>query len=106
MSSNDKSVQDTVINSIPSQSLEEIASLKITKAMIAVSTISKLLSREAFAAVVIVSPKSRQMGAAISRTIIAIVYGRSFLARGGSVPGRLLALRIRKIIIIPKPAPM
>ena len=73
MSSNDNNVQDAVTNRIPSQSLGEIVSLKSTKAMIAVATISKLLSREAFAAVVMVSPKSRQMGAAISRTIIAIV---------------------------------
>ena len=49
MSSKDKRAQDAVTNRIPSHSLAEIASLKIISAMIAVATISKLFSREAFA---------------------------------------------------------
>ncbi len=60
-------------NRIPAQSLGEITSLKITKAITAVATISKLFRREAFAVVVFVRPKSRQMGAAISSSTIATV---------------------------------
>ena len=73
MSSKDKRVQDAVTNRIPSHSLAEIASLKISSAMTAVATISKLLRRDALAAVVMVRPNSRLIGAAISSTIIAIV---------------------------------
>ena len=51
---------------------------KSSIAMREVATISKLLSREAFAAAVRLRPGIRKTGAAISSTTMPGVYGRSF----------------------------
>ena len=61
---------------------------------------------DAFAAVVFSRPNSRQIGAAMSSKIIAMVYGSSFLVREASFPGCPEILRIRKIVTIPRPAPI
>ena len=74
--------------------------------MIAVATISKLLSNEAFAAVVDFKPISKQIGAAISSRIIAMVYGNSDFVSRVSVFVVFLMRRIKAIAIIPTPAPM
>lgn len=51
----------------------EMISLNTTRAMREVATISKLLSREALAAVVRAMPSMSKMGAAMSSTIMAMV---------------------------------
>ena len=91
MSSNDRIILDTVTSAIASQSRFEIVSLKIMSAIIDVATISKLLSSEAFAAVVIVRPIIRNIGAEMSRTTIPIVYGSSFFVSGSSFSRRPVA---------------
>ena len=73
VSSKDRSIQDAVTKMMPSHSLVDIFSLNIARAITAVATISKLLRRDAFAAEVILSPKRRKIGAAISSVIMAIV---------------------------------
>ena len=60
---------------------------------------------DAFAAVVLSSPMSRKMGAAISNTIIARVCGSSALVMLSSVACIFFCLRIRAITPIPSPAP-
>ena len=52
------------------QSLAEMASLKMSKAINEVATISKLFSSEAFAEVVCARPNISKIGAIISKTII------------------------------------
>lgn len=106
ISSKDSTAQDSVTNNIPSQRRELIFSLKTIKAMIAVATISKLLSNEAFAAAVDSNPISKQIGAAMSSRIITIVYGSSdFVSRVYAFVVFLMR-RIKSIAIIPTPAPM
>lgn len=73
--------QEIVTAMIPSHNLGEIRSLKANRAINAVAAISKLLSNDAFAAVVMDKPSNRQIGAAISRTIMAIVKGSSAFVR-------------------------
>ena len=70
-----------------------------------VATISKLFSREAFAAVVRVSPIIRKIGAAMSSATMPSVYGRSFfVSRISCLPWPVL-LRTRPIATMPIPAP-
>lgn len=73
ISSKERMRQEIVTAMIPSHNLGEIRSLKANRAINAVAAISKLLSNDAFAAVVMDKPSNRQIGAAISRTIMAIV---------------------------------
>ena len=68
---------ETVINNIPNHNRGLIFSLNIISAIIAVATISKLLSSDALAAVVAFNPNIKQIGAAMSKSIIATVYGNS-----------------------------
>ena len=82
-----------------------IFSLNTIRAIIAVATISKLLSNDAFAAVVEFRPNSKQIGAAISKTIIAMVYGNSDFVNFNSFASYFFIFRIRAINIIPIPAP-
>ena len=73
MSSKERSAQESVTKTIPAQSRGEMLSLNTASAMTAVATISKLFKSDALAAVVLLSPSIRQMGAAISRAIMASV---------------------------------
>ena len=57
---------------------------KTSRAMSVVATISKLLSSETDEAGEFSRPYIRRMGAAMSRTIIPIMYGVSFPVRGRS----------------------
>ena len=66
-----------VTSIIANVSFLESVSLKIRNAMHEVATISKLLSRDAFAEFVEPSPSINRIGAAISNRIIPIVYGNS-----------------------------
>ena len=63
----------TVTSIIPTHSRFGIISLTTHRAITLVATISKLLRSDAFAAVVIVSPIIKKMGAAISSTTISMV---------------------------------
>ena len=105
MSSNDRSAQDAVTNRIPSHNLGEIASLKTMSAITAVATISKLFRSDTFAAFVMVSPKRRHIGAAISRTTMAAVYGTSLRVRLVSLSVLPEVFLISEIAAIPRPAP-
>ena len=64
---------DAVTNPMAPHNLREIFSPKSSSAISAVATISKLLSSEALAAVVLVRPIIRKMGAAISNATIPTV---------------------------------
>ena len=77
----------------------------MNSAINAVATISKLLRRDAFAAVVNFSPNKRHIGAAISSKIIASVNGNSFKVSLFSEFLSPLAFRTRAITPIPNPAP-
>ena len=68
-----------VTSIIANVSFLESVSLKIRNARHEVATISKLLSRDAFAEFVEPSPSINRIGAAISNRIIPIVYGNSAL---------------------------
>ena len=81
ISSKVSTILDNVIKKIAVHILFPTASLKINNAIIAVATISKLFNKEAFDDVVFVSPIIRNMGAAISRIIIPIIYGSSFFVK-------------------------
>lgn len=81
MSSIDNILHDDVMNNILTHNLVEIFSLNITRAIIAVATTSKLLSSEAVVAVVVFRPNNKQIGATISKAIIAMVYGNSVLVK-------------------------
>ena len=59
------------------QSFHEISSLKISKAIIDVATISKLFNNEALLELVNLSPNIKNIGATISRNTINIVKGIS-----------------------------
>ncbi len=106
MSSNERIAHERVTQRIPSQRRLLIASLNITRAIRAVATISKLLSREAFAALVALSPNIRSIGAAMSRSIIATVYGSSAFVRCDSVFSFFDSFRVNAMTSIPIPAPM
>ena len=82
-----------------------IASPNRSSAMTDVATISKLFKREAFAAVVFASPAIRQIGAAMSRTTIPTVKGRSFFVSGSSPWPMFAAFWIFPTKNIPMPAP-
>ena len=73
MSSKDRSAQESVMSAMPAHRRGLIVSLNTASATTAVATISKLFSREAFAAVVDFKPYKRQMGAAMSSKIMATV---------------------------------
>ena len=105
ISSKDSIPQDNVTKNIPNHNLVLIFSLNTIRAIIAVATISKLLSNDAFAAVVEFRPNSKQIGAAISKTIIAMVYGNSDFVNFNSFASYFFIFRIRAINIIPIPAP-
>ena len=64
------------------QSLEEIISLKITRAIMEVATISKLFNKDTLAELVLAMPNISKMGAIMSNTTIAMVYGNSFFVKG------------------------
>ena len=70
---------DTVIKPIAAQSLAVTFSLNTSNAISVVVTISKFPNSEAFDADPIRIPSIRNIGAAISNTIIPMVYGKSFL---------------------------
>ena len=79
-------------------------SLKISIAISDVATISKLFRSDTLAAAVPESPIIRKIGAAISRTIMPSVKGRSFFARCFSfMPD---CFRISPKAAIPAPAPI
>ena len=80
-------------------------SLKIMRAMTVVATISKLLRRDVVAADVIDSPVIRSIGASMSSTIIAKVYGRSERSSGISSVLRPAIFLIRMNMNSPIPAP-
>ena len=82
-----------------------LTKLNIISAIIAVATISKLLSSDALAAVVAFNPNIKQIGAAMSKSIIATVYGNSDFVSFNSFVSVFLILRTSAIIIIPIPAP-
>ena len=63
-------IQAIVTRIIATQSLRVICSWNSIRAIMAVATISKLFSNDAFAAAVVLSPSIRNIGAAISRTTI------------------------------------
>ena len=67
---------------IAENSLFDTVSLKITKAITEVATISKLFRSDTLAELVCIIPNIKNMGAAISRSTIATVYGSSFPVRG------------------------
>lgn len=73
ISSIDNIMLETVIREIAPHSLFLMDSLNIIKAIIYVATISKLFSKEAFAAEVVVSPIIKNIGATISNATILIV---------------------------------
>lgn len=70
ISSKESIIVDTVINNIAVHNFGDIISLKQTKAIIDVATISKLFKSDALAEFVIVKPNIKKIGAAISKTII------------------------------------
>ena len=104
--SKESNVQESITNAIPSQSLVLIFSLNTAKAITDVATISKLLSKDALAALVIESPSNKNIGATISSTTIAITYGNSFFVIFSSIFGYLLLFLIININPIPIPAPI
>ena len=59
----------------------------------------------ALAAVVAFNPNIKQIGAAMSKSIIATVYGNSDFVSFNSFVSVFLILRTSAIIIIPIPAP-
>ena len=71
ISSQESTQQESVTKAMPTQSRLDIRARKKSHARMAVATISKSLSREAFAAVVFCKPTMRQIGPTISKTIIA-----------------------------------
>ena len=73
ISSMERRMLARVMSPMAAHSRLEMVSLKNHKAIIEVVTISKLLSREAFAAVVLVSPSIRNMGAPMSRITMPAV---------------------------------
>ena len=64
---------DSITRIIAAHNLLEIFSLKITRAITEVATISKLLISETLAEFVLAMPSIKNIGAAMSRPIIAIV---------------------------------
>src|SRR5699024_11747673 len=76
-SSMERIALERVISPMASHRRLPMASLKTSSAITDVATISKLLSREALADVVDLSPIMRQIGAAISRTIMPTAKGKS-----------------------------
>ena len=105
-SSNESSAQEDATNPMPSHKRGLICSRKITSAISAVATISKLLSRDAFAAVVRERPNRRKIGARISSTIMASVYGRSARRIRSSVRGSRRNFLNSATPPIPSPAPI
>ena len=96
---------DKVIRPIASQRRLLMTSLKMTRAITDVATISKLFNRDAFADVVFASPIINRIGAAISRMIIPMIYGKSLLVKC-CLNGRFISLlRTRPSRNIPIPAP-
>jgi len=69
----ERTILDIVINPIAIHNFDVTFSLNIKRAIIVVATISKLPSSEAFEAEPIFIPIIRNIGAAISRTIIPTV---------------------------------
>ena len=80
----DRMTADIVIRMIAAQVVGVTLSPKTSRAMRVVATISKLLSSETDEAGEFSRPYIRRMGAAMSRTIIPIMYGVSLLVRGRS----------------------
>ena len=104
-SSKDSSRQLATVNRMPAHRRGLMASPNNSRAISAVATISKLLSSEALAAVVARSPSIRQMGAAISSTIMAAVQGSSRRVRRISRPWLPRRRRISAMAAMPAPAP-
>lgn len=71
--SKDKIMLEIVIKPIAVQSLPDTFSLNNNKAINVVATISKLLSREAFAEEPVLIPNIKKTGAKISNSIMPIV---------------------------------
>ena len=104
ISSNDKSMLAMVMSPIANHTLFEISSLNMNKAMSDVAAISKLLSRDTLAAVAVLRPIIRNIGAAISSAIIPTVYGSSFFVSLSDFAPSFLCVN-RYIIPMPIPAP-
>ncbi len=83
----------------------DIFSRKTATAIPAVATISKLFSSDTLAAVVLATPNSNRIGAAMSSTTIATVYGRSRFPSEGALPPLPQSLRTSIIPPMPVPAP-
>ena len=79
ISSKDNKKLDIVINDIAIHIFFEIISLKITNAIIEVQTISKLFNNDALDDELSNEPNINNIGTIISRTIIPITKGISFL---------------------------
>ncbi len=77
MSVSDRRILANVIRIIPVQSLPDILSLKITRAITDVAAISKLFRRDTVSADELLMEIISKMGAMISNMIIAIIYGMS-----------------------------
>jgi len=77
MSVSDRRILANVISIIPVQSLPDILSLKITRAITDVATISKLFRRDTVSADELLIEIISRIGAMISNIIIAIIYGMS-----------------------------
>ena len=84
ISSKDSNKLESVTRTMANHNFLLIASMKIINAIKEVATISKLFSSEAFAALHLVNPIIKKIGAAISKTTIATVYGSSFFVKGSS----------------------
>src|SRR5574344_439251 len=84
MSSTDSSMLETVTRSMAVQRVFDTFSLKTMSAITVVATISKLFNKDVVADDVMVNPVIRRIGAAMSRTIMAMVYGRSERSKGAS----------------------
>ena len=101
-SSNESSMLATVTSIIAIQSFRFTLSPKNSRAISAVATISKLLSKEVLDAEHVFKPYIIKIGAAMSSTTIATAYGISFLCSRSSV---VLCLPLRTSIMAPMPMP-
>ncbi len=106
MSSIESSAHESVVKRIPIHSLKLIFSLNIIRAIMAVVTISKLLSNEAFSAEIDFKPSNRKIGAPISSNIMAMMYGSSDFVNRDSACCVFFVFLSNAIIPIPSPAPI
>ena len=98
-------MQAAVINRIAVPNLFPTVSLNHKNAIIAVAAISKLLSNETVAGVVLSRPHNSSMGAAVSKSTIAQRSGTSRLVSEGETVTAFILNGANFIISIPNPAP-